>query len=224
MVETDYSSDILDMATIAWRIEHPRPPEMQDYIDLVRTSQRLNAPMPQWPEGQAIGTACKWAIIMPPPGSLEREWYRTLQAMIGKYQLPQPLKIVVNNEQRDLLNAALWFVPGPLMLVTHSILQWRTPSPYVPCGVWWDSRPVVPVRNFSIPACDNAFLAAHLAMNPSVALGDLTGKQCCRCGNGAVEWDRDAVPYCAACWPKWSTEWMTYRSQWIARADSQTAF
>lgn len=223
----DYSSDLLDMGTVAWSITHPAAPRVDDYIHLVRTCQGLGVSVPQWPAHVAIGAACEWGIVMPPPGDKEREWHRTLQAMIGKYDLPQPLKIVVTNEQRDLLNAALWFIQGPVMLVTHSIIQWRTPNPFLEgkACVWWDSRPVVPVRRFTIPECDESFKRVWNGVyEAEYGIGEHVGHLCCKCGNGASEWDRDAMPYCASCWQKWSGEWLTYRTQWVARTDPTTTF
>lgn len=223
-----FAHNMLDDATLVWSMTHPREPVIQDYIELVRTCQRFGVPVPQWPAHIAIGQACEWAIVMPPSeGELERQWHRTLQAMIGKYALPQPFRIIIDSEQRDILNAALWFTNGPVMLVTHAILQWRNPSPFMEgkMGVWWDSRPVIPVRRFSIPECDEAFRRVWNGVyERDYGIGEHVGKLCCRCGNGASQWDRDAMPYCKACWPKWGSEWETFRHQWIARTDQATAF
>lgn len=226
MVIEAFSTNLLDMGLVAWSMEHPQPGGVAEYIEVVK--QSANTLAPQWPAHVAIGGMCEWGIVMPPTAQLPdaKAWGRTLQAMCGKYQLPMPLQIAVTNEQRDLLNAALWFVSGPIMLVTHTINHWRSPSHFLDgrAGVWWDSRPVIPVRKFTIPECDPQFCTLWMMQTLDSTVGDFVGRLCVKCGAGAVEWDRDAVPYCAGCWTKGQTEWMTARHQWIARTDSQTAF
>lgn len=227
MIEA-FSTNLLDMGLVAWSMEHPQPGGVREYIDLVKMVGWTGGVAPQWPEHVPIGGMCEWGIVVPPTvDPIETHWHRTLLAMTARYQLPQPLRITVTNEQRDLLNAALWFVSGPVMLVTHAIQQWRSPSHFMDgrAGVWWDSRPVIPVRKFTIPECDESFnVLAGLTSGLVDGVGAFTGRLCVQCGAGAVEWDRDAIPYCASCWTKGQTEWMTARHQWIARTDSQTAF
>lgn len=237
MVIEAFSTNLLDMGLVAWSMEHPQPGGVREYIEVVKRS--ANTLAPQWPSHMPTGNLCEWGLVIPPAGETWREWTRTLTAMCSRYQLPMPLIITVTNEQRDLLNAALWFVSGPVMLVTHAINQWRSPSHFLDgrAGVWWDSRVVIPVRKFTIPECDSSFklIESYLrtggasqssssSQSSSYGIGDHVGRLCVQCGAGAVEWDRDAVPYCASCWTKGQVEWIKARHLWIARTAPQTAF
>lgn len=47
-----------------------------------------------------------------------------------------------------------------------------------------------------------------------VGFDKLISQECVRCGRVAVEWDRDAVAYCAEHWMRWKDQWERDRKRW----------
>jgi hypothetical protein len=45
-------------------------------------------------------------------------------------------------------------------------------------------------------------------------IGGLLEDECVKCGGVAVEWDRDAVPWCQKHWDVWKSQWEKERKRW----------
>lgn len=155
----------------------------------------------------------EWGIIYPD----SRDNRAMLSALCREAAVPEPMIMPTDIDQ--LVNL-LEYVRGPLMLIGPGALAlWRGDlvqakcawSMDGKCGVWWDQRAVLTCRTLEPPKSVPPFQTLARLLKGEVTVGDSVSNRCVHCGNQYSHFDRDAVPYCEAHWPKEMGRWEVAR-------------
>lgn len=195
----EVSNDLLDIATIEWRVDQTR----------------------------SQPTLRQWAVIYPSTKHNDK----LLMAYCRELSLPDPMNVGFGN--RDTLNELLEYVNGPLVLVGPSALaSWRPDLLAAKCawtldghcGVWWDTRAILPARELDPPKGIPPFKLLERLLRGEDPIGDCVSSRCVRCGNSASRWDRDAVPYCDAHFAKEGSRWLEVRETWAKTENPSQPF